>query len=129
MASLNRVTIIGNLGGDPESRDTANSTVCNFTVATSEKVNGEDQTEWHRVVAWGKIAEACQKYLSKGASVYVDGKIQTRKWEKDGVTRYSTEIVARQVQFLGGKADGGQRQEPAAAPAATVGVPEDDFPF
>jgi single-strand DNA-binding protein len=129
MASLNRVTIIGNLGGDPESRDTANSTVCNFTVATSEKVNGEDQTEWHRVVAWGKTAEACQKYLSKGASVYVDGKIQTRKWEKDGVTRYSTEIVARQVQFLGGKADSGQRQEPAVAPAATVGVPEDDFPF
>jgi len=126
MASVNKAIIIGNVGSDPESRDTANSTVCNFSVATSEKFNDKEQTEWHRVVAWGKTAEACQRYLSKGSSVYIEGRIQTRQWEKDGQTKYTTEIVAQRVQFLGGKPQSEKRQEPKQDDQI---ADASDFPF
>jgi single-strand DNA-binding protein len=110
MAGVNKVILIGNLGKDPEVRYTPDGTaVANFSIATSEewkdKNTGEkkERTEWHRIVAWRKLGEICGQYLSKGRQVYVEGKLQTRSWEKDGVTRYTTEIIASDVRFLGTK--------------------------
>ncbi len=111
---LNKAQIIGRLGQDPEVKDLGNGhTVCNFSVATSEKwkdkKTGEEKekTEWHRVVVWGKLAEICGKYLEKGRQVYVEGKIESRSWDKeDGSKGYSTEIRANEVKFLGGKSAG-----------------------
>lgn len=114
MAGINKAIIVGNLGRDPEVRYTPDGTaVANFSVATSEswsdKQSGEkkERTEWHRIVAWRRLGEICGEYLHKGSQVYVEGKLQTRSWEQDGVTRYSTEIVASTVQFLGGREGGG----------------------
>lgn len=108
MSGINKVIIVGNLGQDPEMRYMQDGTACaNFTVATSDtwndKQTGEkkEKTEWHRVVAWRKLAEFIGEYIGKGRQVYVEGKLQTRKWEKDGVTHYTTEIVANIIQALG----------------------------
>lgn len=130
MASLNKAMIIGNLGKDPDTRYMPNgSAVTAFSVATNEKwkdkQTGEEkeQVEWHRVVLFGRIAEVAAEYLKKGSSVYIEGKMQTRKWDdKDGVTRYTTEIVGREMKMLGTKgsggpphpAEGGAKQKPAA---------------
>jgi single-strand DNA-binding protein len=143
MAGVNKVILVGNLGQDPEIRYMPDGTaVANFSVATSEtwkdKQTGEkkERTEWHRVVAWRVLGELCGKYLSKGSKVYVEGKLQTRSWEKDGVTRYTTEINATDVQFL-------STRDNASGPRATgrqpvdQGYPEppmpdnhdDDIPF
>ena len=107
--SVNRVTILGRLGNNPEIRTTnTGMNVANFNVATSEYWNDksgqkQERTEWHRVVVWGKLADLCGQYLSKGRQCYVEGRLQTRQWDdKDGNKRYTTEIVATQVQFLGG---------------------------
>lgn len=107
MSSLNRVDIIGRLGADPEAKTIASGTaVTRLSVATSDVWTDKDgqkqeRTEWHRVVIWGKLAETCAKYLQKGRLVFVSGQIQTRSWEdQDGVKRYSTEIVAKEVKFL-----------------------------
>ncbi len=106
--SVNKAILIGNLGGDPEVRYTASGqAVANFTIATSEVFydkdkNKQERTEWHRIVAWDRLAEICGEYLTKGRSVYIEGKIQTRSWEdKEGNKRWTTEIVARQMQMLG----------------------------
>lgn len=114
MASLNKAMLIGNLGADPEVRYTASgSSVANFRIATTEVWNNRDgerqeRTEWHRIVVWGKQAEHCGEYLSKGRSVYVEGRIQTREWEdKEGQKRYTTEINADRVTFLGSRGEGG----------------------
>jgi len=115
MASVNKAIIVGNLGIDPELRHTQSGTpVCNLRVATHERWSGRDgseggeRTEWHNVVVFGKQAENCERYLSKGRQVYVEGRLQTRKWEdKDGRDRYTTEIVALTVQFLSGGGEGG----------------------
>lgn len=108
MAGLNKCLIIGRCGQDPTLKYfTSGDAVCNFSVATSEswkdKNTGEkkEKTEWHRIVAFRKLAEICGQYLSKGKQVYVEGKLQTRSYEQGGSTRYVTEIVADQVQFLG----------------------------
>jgi single-strand DNA-binding protein len=115
MAGVNKVIIVGRLGKDPEVRTVGNGgTVAQLTVATSENwVDKEGQkqerTEWHRVVAWGKLGEICGKHLSKGRQVYVEGRLQTRSWEdQQGQKKYSTEIVASTVQFLGAA---GERSE------------------
>lgn len=142
--SLNKVTLIGNLGVDPEFRTLENgNTVTNLSIATHESwtdSNGEKQerTEWHRVAAWGKLAEICNEYLRKGSKVYVEGRLQTRKWEKDGVERYSTEIALRDILFLDSRNSGSSngtssqsRPEPAYA-GDNVGVTatnDDDLPF
>tara|TARA_Y100001973_G_C5085024_1_gene274393 strand:- start:75 stop:524 length:450 start_codon:yes stop_codon:yes gene_type:complete len=112
MASINKVFLIGNLGKDPELRHTSGGgAVCNFTIATTEtwnSKNGERQerTEWHRIVVWNKQGENCAQYLKKGRLCHVEGRIQTRDWEdKEGNTRYTTEIVADRVTFLGGRDD------------------------
>jgi single-strand DNA-binding protein len=118
MGSLNKAQLIGNLGSDPELRyTTSGKPVCNFSVATNESWtdrngNRQEATEWHKIVTWDKLAENCAQYLSKGRQVYVEGKLQTRKWEdKSGNAQYTTEIVARTVTFLGGAANGGGRRE------------------
>jgi single-strand DNA-binding protein len=107
MAGVNKVIIVGRLGQDPEMKAVGQgATVTRLNVATSENWVGKDgqkqeRTEWHRIAVWGKLAEICGKYLSKGRQVYVEGKLQTRSWEDNGVKKYSTEIVASTVQFLG----------------------------
>jgi len=126
--SLNKTMLIGRLGADPEIRHTQNGDpVANLSLATSEKwkdKSGEsnEKTEWHRIVAFGKLAELCRDYLSKGRQVYVEGKLQTRKWEdKDGNDRYTTEVVAREVVFLG------SRDDQASKPRDRHPPPDDDF--
>ncbi len=164
---INKVILVGNLGGDPEVRATAaGARIANITVATSDawtdKTTGQKQerTEWHRVVFFNRLAEIVEQYLTKGSSVYLEGRLQTRKWQdKDGQDRWTTEIVANEMQMLGGRggsggggAGGGDYQStapmdppkrqaaPAAAsgsappaPAAATGGPDinfdDDIPF
>lgn len=111
---VNKAIIVGNLGADVELRYTqSGQAVANFRVATNERwtdKEGESQerTEWHRIVVWGRQAENCEKYLSKGRQVYIEGRLQTRDWEdRDGNKRYTTEIVAQTVQFLSGGTGGG----------------------
>ena len=149
-AGVNKVILVGHLGADPELRNTASGqAVCEFRIATSESwkdKNGQRQerTEWHRVVVWGKTAEICAKYLSKGRQAYIEGRIQTRSYEdKEGVKRYITEIVANDVQFLGGGQGGGGggrgRDEGPPPPddfgpsgggfGGGGGSPDDDIPF
>ena len=109
MAGVNKVIIVGNLGRDPEIKYTqSNVPVANFSVATSEswkdKATGEwqEKTEWHRIVAWRHLAERAEKYLRKGKQVYIEGKLETRKWQgQDGQDKYTTEIIAREIQLLG----------------------------
>lgn len=114
--SVNKVILLGNLGKDPELRFTSQQNpVCTFSLATNERVKDQsgqwvDKTEWHNIVAWGKTAENCAQYLKKGRQAYIEGKIQTRKWQdKEGKDRYTTEVVAGIVQFIGGArgAEGG----------------------
>lgn len=122
---LNQAQIIGHLGKDPESRFLpSGEAVCNFSIATTEKwkdkASGEqkEQTEWHRINTFGRLAEVCGEYLRKGALVYVAGKITTRKYtDKDGVERYSTEITAREMKMLGGKGDAPTERQREATPA------------
>lgn len=108
MASVNKVILIGNLGADPEKRVTGTGqVVTNFNIATTERWNDksgqkQERTEWHRIVVWGQQAENCAQYLSKGRPVYVEGGLRTRQWDdKEGIKRYTTEVVAQRVQFLG----------------------------
>lgn len=118
MASLNLAQVIGHVGKDPEVRSTESGRkVANFTMATKEvwtdREGGKrEDTQWHRIVCWGKLAEVVGEYVTKGRLVYVQGKLQTREWEKDGVKRYTTEINAFNVQFLGeSKGSSGSRGE------------------
>ena len=121
-AGVNKVILVGNLGSDPELRNTPSGTaVCEFRLATNESWKGkdgqsQDRTEWHRIVVWGLVGENCAKFLAKGRQVYIEGRLQTRSWEdKEGNKRYTTEIVARDVQFLasgGGGARGGDSDGP-----------------
>jgi single-strand DNA-binding protein len=111
---INKVILIGNLGADPELKYTANGTaICKFRLATNEVFKDregqqQERTEWHRVVAWSRLAEICGQYLSKGRQVYVEGSLRTNKWEgQDGQPRYTTEIMAREVQFLSTGGPGG----------------------
>jgi single-strand DNA-binding protein len=138
VSDLNRVMIIGRLGKDPETRFMPNGkAVTNFSVATSEKwkKDGEKQerTEWHNVVAFEKLAEICAEYLRKGSQVYVEGKLQTRKWQdKEGKDRYTTEIVASGMQMLGSRPQQQRQESPSSEPAAgddSSGDWSDDIPF
>jgi single-strand DNA-binding protein len=122
---LNKVMLIGNLGADPETRFTQDGTcVCNLRLATTEKFKsraGEQQerTEWHRVVLWGRLGEIANQYLKKGARVYIEGKIETRKWQdRDGNDKYTTEIRANEMKMLGGGArSGGGESSGSSFPA------------
>lgn len=151
MASINKVILIGNLGRDPETRYSPNGgAICNVSIATTrswkDKTSGErrEETEWHRVVFYDRLAEIAGEYLRKGRPVYVEGRLQTRKWQdKEGVERYTTEIIATEMQMLGsreggggGEADGGgaPREAASRAPAAAkkpagFDQADDDIPF
>jgi single-strand DNA-binding protein len=127
---VNQVILIGNLGTDPEQRQAASGTaVTNFSVATSSRWKNADgqqqeETEWHRVVAFGRLAEICGQYLVKGSKVYIEGRLQTNKWEdKDGNTRYTTEIIARIMEMLDSKSERDDYR--------TITVPDkmEDVPF
>lgn len=116
--SVNKVIILGRLGQDPELKYTPGGTaVCNFTIATSESYTDKqnqkhEKTEWHRVVVWGKLAELCNQYLAKGRQAFIEGSLQTRSWDdKSGGKRYTTEIVAATVQFIGGQPNSSARDE------------------
>lgn len=150
---VNKAIIVGNLGKDPEVRFTpGGQAVANFTIATNESWKDksgaqQERTEWHRIVVWGKLAELCGEYLKKGRQAYVEGRLQTREWtDKEGKKNYTTEIVANQVQFLGGRdgAGAGPRaaqtngQEFGAAPPGmdegpppphNSGGADEDIPF
>ena len=132
--SVNKVVLVGHLGGDPETRFTpSGAAVANFNLATNESwkdTNGElqDKTEWHRCVMFGKSAELAGELLKKGQLVYLEGKLQTRNWEdKDGIKRYTTEVVCDMFTMLGHKMDADSNQQ--AAPASTSNDDEDDLPF
>ena len=136
MAGFNRVILIGNLGSDPEMRYTASGTaVAKFSVATSRKFTGKDgqkqeKTEWHRIVAWGKLAEICGQYLGKGKQVMIEGRIEYGSYEKDGVKHYTTDIVAENMTMLGTPGGRGQDREPEPPFGAPPGGPlDDDIPF
>ena len=142
MSGLNRAFIIGNLGKDPEMRAVTNGQVANLTIATSEswkdKVTGEkkEQTEWHRVVFFGKLADVAGEYLAKGSKVFVEGKIQTRKWtNKDGQDQYTTEIVGQRMEMLSPKGEvtpartgsGGLKPPINPFPDGAAHADDDDF--
>jgi single-strand DNA-binding protein len=137
MASLNKAMLIGNLGKNPETKVLeSGKSVCNFSVATSEtwkdKNTGEkkEKSEWHNIVVFDKLADVCANYLKKGSKVYIEGKIQTRKWtDKNGVDRYTTEIVASEMKMLSSKKDGEQPATKAAPAAAPADDFNDDVPF
>ena len=124
MASLNKVMLIGNLGKDPEVRYTAGGTaVASFSIATTEKFKGksgdwEEKTEWHNITLWARLAEIAGEYLSKGKTVYIEGRLQTRKWQdKEGKDRYTTEIVGEKMQMLSSKGEGGGGQRQGGRPS------------
>ena len=152
MKGINKVILVGHLGNDPEVRYSASgAAIANISLATSEswkdKQTGEqnERTEWHRVVMFNRLGEIAGEYLRKGSLVYIEGKLQTRKWQdKDGQDRYSTEVVANEMQMLGGRGEGGQQNQapqqnnqppqPANAPRTNSnGTPapgfDDDVPF
>ena len=146
--SVNKVILLGRLGQDPELKYTPSGmAVCNFSLATSETWQDksgqkQEKTEWHRVVVWGKLAELCNQYLTKGRQAFVEGKLQTRSWEaKDGQKKYTTEITATTVQFIGGNNQAGKTQQDSSQPPApsdtdapvmtneNVNFTADDIPF
>lgn len=146
MAGVNRVFLIGHLGADPEVRFAGDKAVANFRIATSESWKDkqgqkQERTEWHSIVAWAKLGELCGQHLSRGRQVCVEGKLQTRKWQdKNGADRYTTEIVAQNVTFLGGGNgnDSGKREQQSSQSRASddsgfdYGPPpmsSDDVPF
>jgi len=145
MSGVNKVILVGNLGANPEMRFTQGGTpVANLRIATTERWTDktgqrQENTEWHRVVLWGKQAELAGQYLTKGRQVYVEGRIRTRQWQdKQGQTRYTTEIVGQTLQFLGGRNERAPEESGAGAtippddssiPADFGGGPDDDIPF
>lgn len=147
MASVNKVILIGNLGRDPEVRYMPNGeAVTNFSIATTENWKDksgqkQEKTEWHNIVMYRKLAEIAGEYLEKGTPIYIEGKLQTRKWEKDGVTRYSTEVIADKMQMLGSRGSDDEDDEDEDPPKqsapksakqpASSGFDdfEDDIPF
>ena len=144
-SGINKVILVGNLGQDPEVKYTAGgAAVTTLSLATSEswkdKDTGQDQekTEWHRVVLWRRLAEIAGEYLKKGSKVYIEGQLQTRKWEQDGQTRYTTEVVGRDMQFLDSRGNNSSdnsssyedvNQDMGSQNLPDSGITDDDIPF
>ena len=143
-SGINKVILVGNLGQDPEVKYTAGgAAVTTLSLATSEswkdKDTGSDQekTEWHRVVLWRRLAEIAGEYLKKGSKVYIEGQLQTRKWEQDGQTRYTTEVVGRDMQFLDSRGSSWSdsssyedtNQDMSSQNLPDSGITDDDIPF
>ena len=138
MASVNKAILIGNLGRDPEVKETqAGNSVCNFSIATNETWTNKDgskgeRTEWHKIVTFGKLADICGKYLVKGKQVYIEGRLQTRSWDdNDGNKRYTTEIVASNMTMLGRVGEGSSEgsDDSYTTQPTTRSDPSDDIPF
>jgi single-strand DNA-binding protein len=131
MASVNKVILVGNLGRDPEVRFMPNGeAVCNFSIATTENWKDksgvkQEKTEWHNIVMYRKLAEIAGEYLKKGRPVYIEGRLQTRKWEKDGVTRYTTEIIGDNMQMLGSREGGSSNASYDGGGMDQGGAPDD----
>lgn len=134
MSSLNKVQLIGRLGKDPEVRHLdSGMTVSNFSIATSESYTNKqgekvEQTEWHNIVARGKLAEIIEKWVTKGMLIYIEGKLKTRKWEKDGQTHYATEIFADSMQMLS-KSESKEQSQPAQQNTSQPEPEGNDLPF
>ena len=143
-SGINKVILVGNLGQDPEVKYTAGGAAfTTLSLATSEswkdKDTGSDQekTEWHRVVLWRRLAEIAGEYLKKGSKVYIEGQLQTRKWEQDGQTRYTTEVVGRDMQFLDSRGSSSSdsssyddiNQDMSSQNLPDSGITDDDIPF
>ena len=143
-SGINKVIIVGNLGQDPEIKYTAGgAAVTTLSIATSDswkdKDSGMDQerTEWHRVVLWRRLAEIAGEYLKKGSKVYIEGQLQTRKWEQEGQTRYTTEIIARDMQFLDSRGSSNtssnqkssEMNDQSAVDVPDSAIDDDDIPF
>jgi single-strand DNA-binding protein len=136
MASLNKVLLIGNTGRDPEVRYTASGTaVASFSLATSEKFKNkggewEERTEWHNIILWGRLAEIAGEYLTKGKTVFIEGRLQTRKWQdRDGKDRFTTEIVGEKMQMLSRKEGNGRTEEAPSQGEQTPPPSDDEIPF
>ena len=143
-SGINKVILVGNLGQDPDVKYTAGgAAVTTLSIATSESWkdkdtgNEQERTEWHRVVLWRRLAEIAGEYLKKGSKVYIEGSLQTRKWEQDGVTRYTTEVIGRDMQFLDSRgssnnSDSYDQSPPEAQESVDVSqssIEDDDIPF
>ncbi|MCS5549621.1 uncharacterized protein METZ01_LOCUS12794 [marine metagenome] len=142
-SGINKVILVGNLGQDPEVKFTAGgAAVTTLSIATSDSWKDKDsgmdkeRTEWHRVVLWRRLAEIAGEYLKKGSKVYIEGQLQTRKWEQEGQTRYTTEIIARDIQFLDSRGsantsnqEGAGKSEEPAPDVPDSGIDDDDIPF
>ena len=134
MAGVNKVILVGNLGSDPEVRTTpGGQRVANFRMATSRSWTGQDgqrqeKTEWHSVVAWGKLADICERYLTKGKQIYVEGRLETRQWQdkESGQNRYKTEIICETMQMLG-RAGADRNGEPGVDMPSRGGAPDESF--
>jgi len=139
MAGINKAIIVGNLGANPEVRRTqSNIAVATLSVATSQKYKDgqgelQEKTEWHRVIFWGRTAEVCNQYLKKGSQIYVEGKLETRKWtDKEGTDRWTTEIKGQIMQMLGGGSTNAQSKPVQQTPqsiAEQAAKVDDDLPF
>jgi len=138
MASLNRVLLIGNLGADPELSYTPSGTakatirLATHEVWTNKEGERGERTEWHRIIAWGRLAEICGEYLAKGRQIFIEGRLQTRSWEdREGNKRWTTEIIASNMQMLGSPRDSSFQQQQSSADADVPDMPEadDDIPF
>ena len=135
--SVNKVILIGRLGKDPEVRYSSNGTaITSFSLATSRKFKKNDEfveeTEWHRVVGFGRTAEICGEYLNKGRQIFIEGRLQTREWEdKDGNRRWTTEVIIERMQMLGGKGDAAQEADSGDNPFDRTpnDIPDEDVPF
>ncbi len=130
---VNKVILVGNVGQDVTTREVSSGIVANTSLATTEKRNGEEKTEWHRLVLFGKLAELAQQYVTKGSKLYIEGKISYRKYtNKDGVEVNSTEIVVDTMRFLGGGKNEGEQRRPAAPPPQSrrpAPGPDEEIPF
>ena len=132
---MNKAMVIGNLGNDPEIRYTQKGTaVATFSIATTERWKDaegvqQEHTDWHRIVAWRGLAEICGDHLKKGSKIYIEGKMQTRKWEENGITRYTTEIIAKSMEMLGGNNFDTETDSSSAPHGNNPPLPEKDVPF
>ena len=132
--SINKVILIGHVGGTPNVRTAGDNKVANFALATTEKFKDREETEWHNVAVWGKLADVIEKYVDKGSQLYVEGRIKTEKYTKDGQDKYITRIVASAIQLLGKKEtqieQPAQTQPRTTSPLPPAGEPDDtDLPF
>ena len=135
MRGINKAIVLGTVGADPDTRTISSGAASNISVATSEtwkdKNTGErmERTEWHRVVFYGRLAEIVDEYVHKGMPIYIEGKLKTRSWEQDGVKKYSTEIIADEMQMVGKRETANEKPKSTPKPAKKIEIDPDELPF